>query len=290
MPLIVPVPRDGQVPLSFAQERLWFVHNLDTRLLAYNEAVALRLEGILEEAALCWSLDEVLRRHESLRTVFPETGGSAVQRILSPEPFRILSVDLRALPGALREEEARRLGAAQAQRRFDLVTGPLVHGLLMRLDERDHAVIFFFHHIVFDGWSMSVFSRELSALYGARLAGRPSPLPPLPVQYADFAVWQRRWLQGEVLERQVAYWRERLAGVPVLDLPTDRPRPAVPVSPGGWLSFQLSPALNENLRAQPRTGAYPVHDSPGCLPGAPPALYRAGRRSGRLADRQSPPG
>lgn len=251
MPLIVPVPRDGQVPLSFAQERLWFVHNLDTRLLAYNEAVALRLEGILEEAALCWSLDEVLRRHESLRTVFPETGGSAVQRILSPEPFRILSVDLRALPGALREEKARRLGAAQAQRRFDLVTGPLVHGLLMRLDERDHAVIFFFHHIVFDGWSMSVFSRELSALYGARLAGRPSPLPPLPVQYADFAVLATPMAAGR---------GARTAGGLLAGTPSGSPRarPAYRPSPPGCAGL---PGRLAVLPTQPRPEREPARSA-----------------------------
>ena len=246
---ILPISRDGRLPLSFAQERLWFLHNLDTRLLAYNESAGFRLEGRLEEAALRWSLDEMLRRHEALRTVFSEAEGFAVQRILPAAPFAILSVDLRALPGERREREARRLAAAQMRRRFDLAAGPLVHGLLARLDDRDHAAVFFFHHIVFDGWSMAVFAREFSLLYAARCAGRPSPLPPLPVQYADFAVWQREWLRGEVFERQLAYWRERLSGIAVLDLPTDRPRPAMPASPGDWLPFHLPPALTESLRA-----------------------------------------
>jgi amino acid adenylation domain-containing protein len=249
VPPMVPVPRDGLLPLSFAQERLWFLRRLDTRTLAYNEAAAFRLDGRLDEAALRWSLDEVLRRHESLRTTFPEVEGRAVQRIEAPAPFEIPAVDLSRLPSARRDAEARRQARAQAFRPFDLARGPLVRGLLLRFGEREHGLLFAFHHIVFDGWSTGVFVRELSALYGARIAGRPSPLLPLSIQYADFASWQRAWLQGEVLERQLAYWRERLTGVAVLGLATDRPRPVLPEAPSGHRLAVVLPALTGQLRA-----------------------------------------
>jgi amino acid adenylation domain-containing protein len=245
---IVPVPRDGRLPLSFAQERLWFLDRLDTRALAYNESAAFRMAGRLDLAALRAGLDEILRRHESLRTAFPEIDGEAAATIRPPVPFEIPQVDLRALPVEQREEEARRLALKAAARPFDLARGPLVRGVLLRLEEREHAVLFTFHHIVFDGWSTGIFVRELSALYAARLAGRPSPLPPLAVQYADFAAWQRRWLQGEVLERQLAYWRGRLTGVAPLGLATDRPRPVLPQAPSGWRPVVVAAGPTQRLR------------------------------------------
>ncbi len=248
-PPIVPVPRDGRLPLSFAQERLWFLDRLDTRTLAYNEAAAFRLAGRLDVAALRWSLDELLRRHESLRTTFPEVDGQAVQAIQPPSSFVIPLLDLRGVPEDARDAEARRLAFGQALQPFDLERGPLVRGLLMRLGETEHAVLFSFHHIVFDGWSTGIFVRELSALYGARVAGAPSPLPPLAVQYADFAAWQRRWLQGEALERQLAYWRQRLAAIAPLSLPADRPRPVLPEAPAGHRFFAVPPELAQRLRA-----------------------------------------
>ena len=245
---IVPVPRDGRLPLSFAQERLWFLDRLDTRALAYNESSAFRMAGRLDVAALRASLDEILRRHESLRTAFPEIDGEAAAVIQPPVPFEIPEVDLRAVPMGERDAEARRLALAQAARPFDLARGPLVRGVLMRLDEREHAVLFAFHHIVFDGWSTGIFVRELSALYAARLAGRDSALKPLAVQYADFAAWQRRWLQGEVLERELAYWRERLTGVATLGLATDRPRPVLPQAPSGWRPVVVAAGPTRRLR------------------------------------------
>jgi amino acid adenylation domain-containing protein len=248
VPPLVPVPRSGRLPLSFAQERLWFLDRLDTRTLAYNESAAFRLEGRLDVAALRWSLDEILRRHESLRTTFPEIEGEAVQAVQPPAPFELTEADLSGVPAAGREEAARELAVGQARRPFDLERGPLERGLLVRLGESEHAVFFFFHHIVFDGWSMGVFVRELSALYGARVAGAPSPLPPLPVQYADFAAWQRRWLRGEALERQLAYWRERLAGIAPLGLATDRPRSILPQAPSGLRLVAVPPALTRRLR------------------------------------------
>jgi amino acid adenylation domain-containing protein len=249
VPPIVPVPRDGRLPLSFAQERLWFLDRLEARTLAYNEAAAFRLEGPLDTAAFRGALDEILLRHESLRTTFPEVDGEAVQVIRPAAPFEIPGVDLRALPEDLHREEIHRLALSQALRPFSLAHGPLVRGLLMRLGENDHAVLFSFHHIIFDGWSIGVFVRELSALYRARIAGVPASLPPLAIQYADFAAWQRGWLQGEVLERQVAWWRGQLTGAAVLELPTDRPRPILAQAPSGLLHPLLRPSLTEPLRA-----------------------------------------
>jgi pristinamycin I synthase-3/4 len=249
VPPIVPVPRDGRLPLSFAQERLWFLDRLEARTLAYNEAAAFRLEGPLDTAAFRGALDEILLRHESLRTAFPEVDGEAVQVIRPAAPFEIPVVDLRALPEDLHGEEIHRLVLSQALRPFSLAHGPLVRGLLMRLGKNDHAVLFSFHHIIFDGWSAGVFVRELSALYRARIAGVPASLPPLAIQYADFAAWQRGWLQGEVLERQVAWWRGQLTGAAVLELPTDRPRPILAQAPSGLLHPLLRPSLTEPLRA-----------------------------------------
>jgi amino acid adenylation domain-containing protein len=257
VPPILPVPRGGSLPLSFAQERLWFLDRLEARTLAYNEAAAFRMEGPLDVATFRWSLDELLRRHESLRTAFPEVDGQPVQIFRSPAPFEIPLVDLSAIPQTSppvrHDAEVRRLALAHAARPFSLAQGPLVRGLLMRLSTTDHAVLFSFHHIIFDGWSAGIFARELSALYSARIANAPSPLPPLPIQYADFAAWQRQWLQGEVLERQIAWWRERLTGIPVLELPTDRPRPILPEAPSGQRYPVLPPALTEALRTLSRS-------------------------------------
>jgi amino acid adenylation domain-containing protein len=253
VPPILSVPRGGRLPLSFAQERLWFLDRLEARTLAYNEAAAFRMEGPLDVAAFRWSLDELLRRHESLRTAFPEIDGQPAQIIQSAAPFEIPLVDLSALPPARHEDEVLRLALAHAVRPFPLAQGPLVRGLLMRLGTADHAVLFSFHHIIFDGWSIGIFVRELSVLYTARLANAPSPLPPLQIQYADFASWQRRWLQGEVLARQIDWWRERLTGVAVLELPTDRPRPILPAAPSGQRYPVVRPALTEALRTFSRS-------------------------------------
>jgi amino acid adenylation domain-containing protein len=249
VPPIVPVPRNGRLPLSFAQERLWFLDRLEARTLAYNEAAAFRLEGPLDIAAFRGALDEILLRHESLRTTFPEDDGEAVQVIRPAAAFEIPIVDLRALPADLHAGEVHRLALTQALRPFSLAQGPLLRGLLMRLGEIDHAVLLSFHHIIFDGWSVGVFVRELSALYRARVAGVPASLPALAIQYADFAAWQRGWLQGEVLERQVAWWREQLTGAAVLELPTDRPRPILAEASSGLLHPLLRPSLTEPLRA-----------------------------------------
>ena len=187
---------------------------------------ALGLKGPLNLGALEQSFNEIIRRHESLRTTFSSLEGKAVQVIAPSLRISLDVVDLR--DHAQGEEEAMRLAQEEARRPFDLARGPLFRSKLLRLGEDDHVLLLTMHHIVSDGWSMGIFSRELSVLYRALVTGESSALPELPIQYADFAVWQREWLQGEVLERQLSYWKKQLAGAPVrLELPTDRPRPAV---------------------------------------------------------------
>ncbi|HYG64673.1 MAG TPA: amino acid adenylation domain-containing protein [Thermoanaerobaculia bacterium] len=247
--------REGGAPLSFAQQRLWFIDQLQPGSPAYNLPVVLRLSGDLDVEALRETLAEILRRHEILRTVYPmaEDGGPRVT--VSSEVGPALSVlDLRPVPAGEREGEALRLARAEVRRPFDLAAGPLMRTLLLRLGEADHVAVFTIHHIVSDGWSMGVLVREVGQIYPALLAGLPSPLPDLPLQYADFAVWQREWLQGEVLAERTAWWREQLAGIPaVLELPADRPRPAVQSHRGSTLPFALSAGATRDLRSLGRS-------------------------------------
>ncbi len=241
-----PVPRDADLPLSFAQERLWFLDRLEPGGSSYNMPLALAVRGGLSPAALEAALAEVVRRHESLRTTFGEAGGRAVQRIAPPAPVPLPRVDLSGLPEAARRGELARWIEEDVRRPFDLTRGPLLRATLFQVGG-EHALMVNMHHIVSDGWSLGVLVRELTSAYPAALRGERSPLPELPVQYADFAVWQRGWLQGEELERQVAYWRERLAGAPTLDLPTDRPRPPVQSFRGATRSFAVEPGLAREL-------------------------------------------
>ncbi|MEW5926516.1 MAG: amino acid adenylation domain-containing protein [Gemmatimonadota bacterium] len=236
------------LPLSFAQQRLWFVDRLAPGTATYNMPFPLRLRGPLEAGTLRRALSEVVRRHEALRTVFAVEGGEAVQVVLPPAPVRFPVVELSGLPAAAREAETRRLAGEEARRPFDLARGPLLRATLLRLDGDDHAVLFTLHHVVSDGWSTGVLARELSALYGAFVRGEASPLPPLPVQYADYALWQREWLAGERLDAQLAYWRERLAGAPpVLDLPTDRPARATVGARARSVRLVLPPAVSRGV-------------------------------------------
>ncbi|MFL6198800.1 MAG: amino acid adenylation domain-containing protein, partial [Thermoanaerobaculia bacterium] len=250
-PPIVALPREGELQASFAQERLWFLDRFGTDRASYNIPVAVRLSGRLDVPALAACLTEIVRRHESLRTSFAVTGGSKVLQVIAPPSAPPLPVvDLAGLPESAREAEAVRLGREEARRVFDLGAGPLLRATLARLGEREHTLLVSVHHIVADGWSIGVLVRELSALYPAFVQGRPSPLPELPVQYADFAAWQRDWLRGEVLEAQLGWWRERLAGAPaVIELPADRPRPAVQSARGGLLAYALPAALTRDLEA-----------------------------------------
>ncbi|HEX7243002.1 MAG TPA: amino acid adenylation domain-containing protein, partial [Longimicrobiaceae bacterium] len=246
----------GPAPLSFAQQRLWFIHRLDPASSAYNMPFGLALRGELDVRALRRSLTELVRRHEAVRTALVEEGGEAVQVVLpaAPVPFPVL--DLSGIPEERRRAEALLRVAEEGQRPFDLERGPLLRVLLVKLAAEEWALCFTMHHIVSDGWSMGVLTREVSALYGAYSRGQESPLPELEVQYADFAAWQRRWLTGEVLEAQLRYWRERLEDAPrLLDLPTDRPRrSALGVTEKGR-PFVLPAATTRGLRELGQRGS-----------------------------------
>ncbi|MFL5386461.1 MAG: amino acid adenylation domain-containing protein, partial [Longimicrobiaceae bacterium] len=255
LPPVVPVERTEPPPASFAQERLWFLDRLRPGEISYNLPFALRLRGALDVDALERSLGEIVRRHEALRTTFREQGGTPRQVIAPFGGFRLAVMDLSHLPGEAREAEVQReLVAEGTTRLFDLSAGPLFRAALLRLGEEDHVLLLSQHHIVSDGWSMGVLYRELSALYEAYRRGGESPLPELAVQYADYAVWQREQVEGEALERQLSYWRERLAGAPeLLELPTDHPRPAVQTFRGAHERIELPLELLERLQALGRS-------------------------------------
>jgi amino acid adenylation domain-containing protein/non-ribosomal peptide synthase protein (TIGR01720 family) len=248
-PPIKPVARDGSLPLSFAQQRLWFLDQYEPNSSFYNIPIALRLRGALQVAVLEQSFQEIIRRHEVLRTTFVSREGRPIQVILPSVQLTVPVIDLSELREPEREACARELAAAEAQRPFDLSCGPLLRVTLLRLGDTDHSLLFILHHIVSDGWSTGLFVNEFNALYAAFKAGEPSPLPELPIQYADYAVWQREWLQGEVLEDQLAYWRQQLGGSrTVLELPTDGLRPAVQSFRGAMKYFVLPAGLAESLR------------------------------------------
>ncbi len=245
---IIPIPRDIELPVSFAQERLWFLDQFDPGSSAYNMPVAVRVRGRLDLKVLERSINEIIRRHGSLRTRFKSVDGKPTQVIASEIIFTLPVLDLRDLPEDKRESRARRLAIEEAQKPFELESGPLLRATVLRLGEQDHVGLFTMHHIISDGWSMGILIREVAAIYDAYSRGKPSPLPELPIQYGDFAQWQRKWLQGEVLESQLEYWKQKLDGLPpVLELPTDRPRPAVQTYNGAHESFELSSVLSEAL-------------------------------------------
>ncbi|HBL30253.1 MAG TPA: non-ribosomal peptide synthetase, partial [Acidobacteria bacterium] len=251
-PPVLPLPRKAsdELPLSFAQQRLWFVDQLEPGHPAYNIPWAARLGGALDAGRLAGILTEVVRRHEALRTTFARSARGPVSRVQASRPVPLPVVSLEGLPEGAATSEIRRLVAGEALHAFDLAHGPLLRATLLRRAAHEHVLITVMHHIVSDGWSMGVLLREVGALYRALSAGAPSPLPELPIQYADFAAWQREWLQGEVLAEQLAWWRDELAGAPqVLELPADRPRPAAPTHPAGMLSRRLAPDLSRELAA-----------------------------------------
>jgi len=252
-PPIVPVPRDQTLPLSFAQQRLWFIDQWEPGNPYYNIPTAVRLTGPLDVAALEQSLNEVVRRHEALRTTFETVEGRPVQIIAPVLTVPLPVVDLGGLAETEREAEARRLAVEEAGWSFDLARGPLARAAALRLGKEEYVLLLNMHHIVSDGWSTGVFIQEMATLYQAFSAGQPSPLPELLIQYADFAIWQREWLQGEVLDAQLAYWKEQLRDAPaVLDLPTDRPRPPIQTYKGATESFTLSESLTAALQALSR--------------------------------------
>jgi amino acid adenylation domain-containing protein len=241
----------GAVPASLVQQRLWLLDQMEPGNPFYNlPLLCFRLRGELHPGTLERCFQEIERRHESLRTVFADRDGDPFQVILPPAPRPIPRLDLAALPAARREEEAWALAGAEARRLFDLARGPLWRTHLIRLDAGDHLLLVTMHHIISDAWSLGVFYRELSLLYTAYLAGRPSPLPELPVQYPDFALWQRDRLQGERLEAEIRFWRGQLAGAPdKLELATDFPRPAVRSYGGARRTLDLPAGFADALSA-----------------------------------------
>jgi amino acid adenylation domain-containing protein len=247
-PPILPVARDVDLPLSFAQARLWFIDQLGPGNPAYNIGAARRFRGPLAIGALEWSLHEIIRRHEALRVTFPTIRGQAVQIVTPSQDFRLPIVDISELPEERRESEMNRAAGEEATRPFDLARGPLLRSLLVKIGEQDHMLLVIMHHIVSDGWSTSIFLREMTTLYNAFCTGEQSPLASLPIQYVDFAVWQRNWLQGEILQTQLSYWQQQLGGkLPVLELPTDRPRPPVQTFAGAKQSIFIPRGLYDSL-------------------------------------------
>jgi acyl carrier protein len=246
---IQPVSRDRPLPLSFAQERIWLLDRLQPGNEAYNIPAAVRLHGSLDFDALARSFNEMARRHETLRTAFGTVAGNPVQIVAPSADLTPSVIDLRSLPQPQRERQMQEAIAAEIQRPFDLERTPLARATLWELAETESVLLLVVHHAVSDGWSMGVFFRELAVLYDAFRAGRPSPLPPLPIQYADFAVWQREQLQSSVLPAQLAYWQQKLAGARAPQLPLDSPRPKTPKLQGGSHLLELSQELTQGLKA-----------------------------------------
>ena len=243
------VPRNGKLPLSFAQQRLWFLDQYEPEKPFYNIPFGLRLSGSLNIAALDQSVNEIVGRHEMLRTTFSMLEAEPVQIIAPPVHSSFPVVDLSDCSMSEREDEAQRIAGEEARRPFDLARGPLFRTTLVRLSEDDHLLLLTMHHIVSDGWSTGVLHRELVVCYEAFSRSQPAPLPKLPIQYADYAVWQRQWLTGELLESQLSYWRKQLEGVPkALNLPMDHPRPAVQTHRGARRAIDLAKDLTERLK------------------------------------------
>ncbi|HEU4884413.1 MAG TPA: amino acid adenylation domain-containing protein, partial [Longimicrobium sp.] len=252
LPSIEPAGRDGALPLSFAQQRLWFLEQLGNLGSTYHVRAPLRLRGELDRAALRGALDAIVARHEALRTTFTQVDGIPGQRIAPADAgFHLPEHDLAGRADA--DAELRRLLDEEAAAPFDLERGPLIRGALIRLAADEHVLVLAMHHIVSDGWSVGVLFDELSALYAARREGREARLAALPVQYADYAAWQRRWVEGDVLRTQADYWTLTLAGAPeLLELPTDHPRPAQTDHAGARLEVELDEALADGLKALSR--------------------------------------
>jgi amino acid adenylation domain-containing protein len=249
---VLGIPRrldNGPVSLSFSQARLWFLAQLAPESFFFNEIDTVRFDFAVDVTVLERSLNEIVRRHEALRTTFEVCDGEPVQVVAPTLSIPLPLVDLCPLPKEEREAGARRLVDEETRRPFDLAHGPLVRSTLIKMGEDDYVFVLAMHHIICDGWSMGIFWDELSAVWWAFAVGKPSPLPELPIQYADFAVWQRARIQGELLQSQLAYWRKQLTDLPTLELPVDRPRPAVQTFSGARESLQLSPRLAAALTA-----------------------------------------
>ncbi|OUL18199.1 non-ribosomal peptide synthetase [Nostoc sp. 106C] len=249
IPPIVACERNGNLPISFGQQRLWFLHQFEPNSSSNNMPVVVRFTGNLNVVVLEESLREVVRRHEVLRTTFPAVNGKPTQVIATDVSLTLPVIDLQQVPDEQRETEAHILATKEAHQPFDLANGPVLRVLLLRLSDREHLLIWNMHSIVCDGASSDVFYQDFTTIYKALSAGQPSPLPPLPVQYADFTHWQHQWLQGEVLESQVNYWKQKLEGnLPIIDLPYDHPRPqGAQTYRGDRAALLLPKALNHAL-------------------------------------------
>jgi len=246
------ISRDRHLPLSFAQQRLWFIQQLEPDSYAYNIARAFRINGPLNLATLEQTLSEIVRRHEVLRTTFVAVGGQPVQIVAPAQPLSIPVIDLTPLSPGEREAAVKALTIDEERRSFDLAIGPLLRTTLIRLEENDYVALFTMHHIIFDAWSIGVLIREVGTLYESFSQGLSSPLPELPIQYADFAQWQREMLQGEKLDTHLSYWKQQLADTEVMGLPTDRPRPPIQTYRGSSQSVLLPNTLAATLKALSR--------------------------------------
>ncbi|MDB9405737.1 amino acid adenylation domain-containing protein [Microcystis sp. CS-574] len=243
--VIDPVARTEELPLSFAQQRMWFLHQMDRQNPAYNEALTIRLTGRLNIDILEQTINAIIQRHESLRTSFPMVEGKPIQKIAPSLKIKLLVVNLKDIP----QEQIDKQIIKELQKPFDLTQSPLLRCTLFDLGYENYILVNVFHHIIIDGWSKSILFKELSKFYQALLSNSTVDLPELPIQYADFAVWQRQWLQGEILENQLNYWKKQLTGAPpLLELPTDKPRPATANFRGHSISFQINSELTEKLK------------------------------------------
>ncbi|MBV9787113.1 MAG: amino acid adenylation domain-containing protein [Chloroflexi bacterium] len=243
-PPLLPLPRSASLPLSFAQQRMWYLSQLQPDSALYNVPLVFRFAGKLQIDLLERALSEIVRRHEALRTVFLKHGDEATQQINPAQPVALPLIDLSAEPATEREAVMRRVVAEEIQRPFDLARDPMLRGLIVRLNADDHVLALSVHHIAFDEWSSGVLQRELTNLYHALASDQTAALADLPVQYADVAAWQRDWLQGNALDQQLSYWTDQLRGpLPVLDMPTDYPRPEVQTNNGAHESIQLPASL-----------------------------------------------
>ncbi len=244
-PDLVPVSRDGKFQLSFAQQRIWFLYQLDSSSPFYHESLQIQIIGALNVTVLEQSVNEIIRRHEVLRTTFPTIEGVPFQAIAPTLTITLPVVELQGLTEASVQQSVVR----EIRQPFDLVTGSLLRVTLLHVSPETHLLILTMHHIITDGWSMGIFLKELGTLYQAFTNGEPSPLPELAIQYADFSVWQRQWLTGEVMEKQLDYWKQQLAdAAPLLNLPTDYPRPPVQTFCGATRLFELDPNLTFQLK------------------------------------------
>ena len=246
---IKPVKREGEIPLSFAQERLWFLQELDAESTAYFVPRVIRIKGPLDIGLLERTFTEIIRRHEILRTVFPTVDGGPVQRIQEPYPFKIPIIDWSKEGKENQNKKVSHFLEEEGQRVFDFENGPLLRVTLLKINQAEHLFVLTEHHLIHDGWTQGVLLQEFITVFTACSEGRAHDLPELPIQYADFAIWQRHFLKGEVLERHLDYWKEKLSGLAsVLDLPSDRPRPSVISGEGALSIFHLSPGFSRDLK------------------------------------------